>query len=772
MEYDEQSTGEQNNLLLTKANTVLKTHFGYSSFREGQNKVVEFLLAGRDTLAIMPTGAGKSLAYQVPALVFDGLTLVISPLISLMKDQVDALEESGIASAFLNSSLTAKEFAERIAGLKRGKYKLLYVAPERLETESLRSLLREIQISFVAVDEAHCVSQWGHDFRPSYVGIASFIHSLPERPLLGAFTATATEEVKEDIIRLLGLDHPKVLVTGFDRPNLSFSVLRGENKQDFILSYLKAHPDQAGIIYAATRKEVDKLTEILKTHGVAVTKYHAGMNDGERGKSQEEFIHDRKPVMVATNAFGMGIDKPDVRFCIHYNMPKNMESYYQEAGRAGRDGDPAECILLYGAGDVQLQKYLIENSVSNPKQKQKELKKLQQMVDFCHTGRCLRQTILQYFGEENVPERCDSCSNCTDKRETVDITTEAQKILSCVYRMSERFGAALVAEVLKGANTKKIRELGFDRLSTYGIMRELPVQEIKDRINYLIAEDYLRQSGGEYPIVKLTSKSARVLKGEAKVYQRITPKPVRTTEDAPDLFEHLRRLRLEIAQNEGLPPYIVFSDRALREMAIRSPQTRQEFLRVSGVGEFKLEKYGERFLGIIRQYSSGQEHNTDRLEEHSLTNGQPGLKVEIKETVLSTTPEVSPVTEKHGDIRHTPGGDREVTNEEDYVKPGNTIDLKIASHVITLQMYREGIALKEIARRRQLSLITIEEHLVRSSTEGYDINWDELIPEGQEALILEVVHQLGRERLKPIKEALPEEISYFTIRAVLAKNNG
>ncbi len=592
----------QNATLLIKATIALNRYFGYPSFRDGQQKAVESLLARRDTLAIMPTGAGKSLAYQVPALVFDGLTVVVSPLISLMKDQVDALEESGVTAAFLNSSLTAKEAAERLTGVKRGKYKLLYIAPERLETEGLRALLQDVPISFVAVDEAHCVSQWGHDFRPSYGAIAPFIQSLPVRPLIGAFTATATEEVKADIIRLLGLENPKVLVTGFDRPNLSFSVLRGENKQDYVLSYVEAHSAQSGIIYAATRKEVDKLTEILAGHGVLVTKYHAGLPDQERNEGQEGFIHDRKPVMVATNAFGMGIDKPDVRYVIHYNMPKNMESYYQEAGRAGRDGDPAECLLLYGAADVQLQKYLIEHSVSDPQQKQKELRKLLQMVDYCHTDRCLRQAILQYFGEENVPDTCASCSNCTDERESVDVTLDAQKILSCVYRMRERFGVVLVADVLKGANTKKIREMGFDSLSTYGIMHDCPTQAIKDRINYLIAEEYLHLAGGEYPVVKLTPKSAPVLKGEVKVWQKITSKPLRATKDAPGLFEKLRRLRLEIAQREGLPPYIIFADRTLREMAERCPLNRNDLIRINGVGELKREKYGEVFLEVIHKF--------------------------------------------------------------------------------------------------------------------------------------------------------------------------
>lgn len=589
-------------MMLNKARQILQKFYGYEDFRPGQKKVVERLLNRNDTVAIMPTGAGKSICFQIPALLFEGVTLVISPLISLMKDQVDSLRQLGIAAVYINSSVSKAQLYKDLQNISAGFYKIIYIAPERLTSEYLPDSFKNLNISMVAVDEAHCLSQWGHDFRPSYRNILNFTNSLRIKPIISAFTATATPEVKTDIINLLGLKQLNVFVTGFDRPNLYFSVLRGEVKDKFVIDYVKKHQDEAGIIYVGTRKDVDALQVLLEIKGVKAGRYHAGMTDEERNQMQEDFLYDNLSVMVATNAFGMGIDKPNVRYVIHYNMPKNMEAYYQEAGRAGRDGLSGNCILLYSPQDTQLQKFLISKSTESEIRQQLEYKRLQSMVDYCHTPQCLRAFILHYFGEFDVEEHCDNCSNCKLEGELIDITIDAQKVLSCVYRMHERFGVKMIAEVLKGSKSAKVKQFNFERLSTYGLMKERKLKDISDLILRLSAMQYLDITESQYPVVTLNELSWQVLRGQKKVWQKMVI--VKKAKAKGELFEALRSLRKELATKEKLPPYMIFSDATLTQMATDKPTDLELMKNIRGVGEFKLQKYGEEFLTVIKSYIS------------------------------------------------------------------------------------------------------------------------------------------------------------------------
>lgn len=589
-------------MMLNKARQILQKFYGYEDFRPGQKKVVESLLNRNDTVAIMPTGAGKSICFQIPALLFEGVTLVISPLISLMKDQVDSLRQLGIAAVYINSSVSKAQLYKDLQDISAGFYKIIYIAPERLTSEYLPDSFKNLNISMVAVDEAHCLSQWGHDFRPSYRNILNFTNSLRIKPIISAFTATATPEVKTDIINLLGLKQPNVFVTGFDRPNLYFSVLRGEVKDKFVIDYVKKHQDEAGIIYVGTRKDVDALQVLLEIKGIKAGRYHAGMTDEERNQMQEDFLYDNLSVMVATNAFGMGIDKPNIRYVIHYNMPKNMEAYYQEAGRAGRDGLSGICILLYSPQDTQLQKFLISKSTESEIRQQLEYKRLQSMVDYCHTPQCLRAFILHYFGEFDVEEHCDNCSNCKLEGELIDITIDAQKVLSCVYRMHERFGVKMIAEVLKGSKSAKVKQFNFERLSTYGLMKERKLKVISDLILRLSAMQYLDITESQYPVVTLNELSWQVLRGQKKVWQKMVI--VKKAKAKGELFEALRSLRKELATKEKLPPYMIFSDATLTQMATDKPTDLELMKNIRGVGEFKLQKYGEEFLTVIKSYIS------------------------------------------------------------------------------------------------------------------------------------------------------------------------
>ncbi|WP_410982815.1 DNA helicase RecQ [Bacillus cereus] len=701
--------------MFTKAQELLASYFGYSSFRRGQDETIKNVLDGRDTVCIMPTGGGKSICYQIPALVFEGTTLVISPLISLMKDQVDTLVQNGISATYINSSISITEANQRIQLAKQGHYKLLYVAPERLDSMEFVDQLIDMKIPMIAIDEAHCISQWGHDFRPSYLHIHRILDYLPEKPLVLALTATATPQVREDICRALEINQDNTIMTTFERENLSFSVIKGQDRNAYLADYIRQNKKESGIIYAATRKVVDQLYEDLYKAGVSVARYHAGMNDHDRNEQQERFLRDEVSVMVATSAFGMGIDKSNIRYVIHYQLPKNMESYYQEAGRAGRDGLDSECILLYSSQDVQVQRFLIDQSTGESRFSN-ELEKLQHMTDYCHTEQCLQSFILEYFGEE-PKEDCGRCGNCIDERESVDVTRESQMVLSCMIRTNQRFGKQMIAQVLTGSKNKKVIEFNFHTLPTYGLLSNRSVKEVSEFIEFLISEELIAVEHGTYPTLKVTAKGKEVLLGNENVLRKERVETRQIVQDHP-LFEILREVRKEIAQGEGVPPFVIFSDQTLKDMCAKMPQSDAELLQVKGIGEHKLAKYGSHFLQAVIHFI---EQNPDYAET---------VKTEV-------------VTERK--------------------KSGKA---SANSHIETYEMYKQGTELSTIAKERGLSRQTVENHLIRCYEEGMEVDWPSFVPAEYESLIESAV-QHAEGGLKSIKEQLPDEVSYFMIRAYL-----
>lgn len=741
---------------------ILKKYFGYSGFREGQEVLIDSILQGQDVLGIMPTGAGKSICYQVPALLLPGITLVISPLISLMKDQVQALNQAGIHAAFINSSLSESQISKALRLAAAGQYKIIYVAPERLETYEFLRFAQQAEISMLTVDEAHCISQWGQDFRPSYLKIVQFIRQLGQRPVISAFTATATEHVKEDIACVLGLKSPKVLVTGFDRGNLYFAVETPRRKDGYVIDYIREHAADSGIIYCATRKNVDTLYEKLCGEGVAVTKYHAGLGAEARRQNQEDFIYDKCPVMVATNAFGMGIDKSNVRYVIHYNMPQSLENYYQEAGRAGRDGERAECVLLYSAQDVMINRFLLENKEQNSEYTQEENtavqerdeERLRKMTYYCMTTECLRAFILRYFGESG-PGYCGNCLNCIREYDETDVTEAAVKIITCIREVRQRYGINVIAGMLAGANRAKLQEYGVMAYRSFGALRDMQETEIKQIINRLLTENVLVTTGDKYALLGTAAAAEEVINGTRHILLKQARRTGEGSEESGrgqkksaarmrksdilnsrglELFERLRECRTGLAREEGLPPYIIFSDKTLVDMCVKVPMSREEMLRVSGVGENKYERYGEVFLGVIADYTGGirekfsfGEDGAEAIDPDGTGNGRTGRFPGARKTEFTLTEEqaarfpyadrylIPEIAEKLNELR-----DAELVKRTS----GAEIFRRLQAEECVAEVFQDGMRRKAVLDKGKEAGLFMDMRMSKKGTEYEDIYCD------------------------------------------------
>lgn len=809
--------------MILEAKNLLKKIYGYKDFKKGQEEIIKSILEKRDTLGVMPTGGGKSICYQIPALVLEGITIVISPLISLMKDQVDALNEVGVNSAFLNSTLSSMEQQELLFRVRNNDIKLLYIAPERLNDRELINILNENKIAQIAIDEAHCVSQWGHDFRTSYKNIAPFIKCLKEKPVITAFTATASENVRKDIVAILGLDNPSIFVTGFDRENIEINVLKGIDRKKYILDYIKENPNESGIIYATTRKEVEEVEKFLKKNDISVLKYHAGMSDVDRKQNQEDFIFDKEKVMIATNAFGMGIDKPNVRFVIHYSMPRSIEAYYQEIGRAGRDGLESRAILLFSSSDVQTQKYLIDLSVVSFDRKEEEFRKLQNMLDFVYSNDCYRGYILRHFGEEGIKD-CQKCSNCLNEGVEIDRTLDAQKVLSCVYRMKRPYGVGVIVDVLRGSKSKKIIDLEFDKLSTYGLMKDYTKDDLKDFINTLIAHGHLGMTPSEYPTIVITNDSLEILKGNKEVKFKEV-KVRRNLEMENELFELLREVRYEISIEKKIPPYAIFGDASLKEMSIKYPVDKTAFIAIQGVGEKRYENYGDAFIEVIKEYM--EKHNIkvsknivndlsmrkelDNMPLEIMTNEELLLELlDLRDVIaaeekvyktyiltMNTLKEISarlPKTiEEFSDVSGV--GPKKIEKYAQrfldlvnkYISENNMdvewIEKKRRKVIIdgetrtakeiTIDKLKEKISIEDISEKIELSLSTIlgyvTEYVLDGNEYDFEIALENYYTDEEEIEISEKCNKLGIDNVAQLKKALPREIRYESIRAIILK---